>query len=752
MLINGIDYKIASNKEEMKKAYELVYRNYVEKKFCNLNYHKMRIFLFDSLLATRTFIAKEGDEVLATATLVFDSPIGLPSDGIYKDRLEELRHQGKTICEISKLSTKRDMGVKALRILPYLFRSCWLYAKEINKHSHFCILVEPQNENYYLKNFFFEKNTAVRLDVKAEDAESIFLEMPLDLKERASENLSHPRELKRFHFHFEDPDIKDILKELNEAEGEISKINISLLEPRQRRTLALSKEERKCLEFKFFIIGYNLEQITKNALSQTYKGSNHEAAESYENLMKTLPTWAFSKEKDAIYEKLCDLFFTMGSNDKVIRIATKLRNSTNNNMSVQGRNLQALGLYGSGKGEEALKNLKEAENLSRESKDNIRLTCNLQIQGMILNFQGDYEKALVLVNEAIVVGEEEVPFRSKTYLYLTAFFVNSHLGKIKECEKIVEKFKLEIPNPDTEDHFKAQLTYFNCMARFNMLILQNQKAKVCIEKILNKIISKEEMPFNYAVYLTNYAAVLVALGEIKKAMHSNQEILNLKEYYPHKSYCNYLIQKYWILLIASNSDALIACKNEIEISVKKLGVTINSLHEYESMQIFELQLQGKFEKALSIVIGLNSNEKWNKPQLTGALDLATAYLLTNNPKKALKCLEEKPLPMESELVDTAIDNQELIKIYFNLINNTIEDVEKDINNLFCNRIQQDEIMAKALILFYVIQILEVQNKKKPKIGYAELKSKLLDTFAKLIAGKELIVFEKFISEKRQKAN
>lgn len=744
MLINGIDYKIASSKDEMKNAYELVYKNYIEKKFCNLNYHKMRIFLFDSLLATRTFIAKKGEEVLATATLVFDSPIGLPSDGIYKDRLDVMRREGKKICEISKLSTKRELGSDALRILPYLFRSCWLYAKEINKHSHFCILIEPQNEIFYLKTFFFEKNTDIRLDPKAEDAESIFLEMPLDLNEKAAKNLDNPRAKKRYQMHFEDPDITNILDEFTNAENEISRINISLLEPRQRRTLALTSEEKKCLEFKFFIIGYNLEQINKNAQSQTYQGANHEATESYENLMKTLPTWAFSKEKDIIYEKLCDLFFTMGSYNKVMEVATKLKNSTNNNMSVQGRNLYALGQYAAGNFELAIKNLKEAEFLSRESNDNIRLTTNLHIQGMIFNFQGKYEEALDKVSEAIIRGEECVPFKRKTYLYLTAFFINSHLGKIKACEKIVKVFQKEIPAPEKEDHFKSLLTYYNCMARFYMLILQNQKAKIFVEKILNKIISKDEMPFNYAVYLTNYAAVLIALGETRKALEVNAEILLLKMNYPLKSYVGYLAQKYLFLLFINNLDAITECKNEINAAIKQIGDKKFNLIEYKNAILVEHFLKREFKKSLSILKELAPIEKWNKPQLNGDLDMTTIHLLMNNPKKARQCLAAENSAKENELVDTALDNKLLIDIYFKLIDNSIENIAEDIDFLFKNKIDKDEVMAKALILFYIIQILDVQNKKKPKNIFAETRKKLMSYLAIIIAGKEIPLFEKFI--------
>lgn len=735
MLIDSVEYKIASNTEEIKKAYELVYENYIEKKFCNLNYHKMRIFLFDSLETTRTLIAKSGDTVLATTTLVFDSPIGLPSESIYKDRLDELRGQGKKICEISKLSTRKDLGSKSLTVLPFLFRTCWLYAKEIFPHSLFCIMVEPQNEFFYRKYYYFENNSDVRLDHKANEASSVLLEMPIDIKLNPND-LKTARERKNYQIYFSSPDCEKIIEEIKQEEEKISKINLSLLAPRKNRTLALSGEEKKALEFKFFIIRYNLEQISKNALSQSYKGEYLEAAESYEKLMKTLPSWAFSKEKDKIYENLCDFFFTTGAYHKQIEMAQKLQNSRNNSASFQGRNLKGLGFYALGKIKECFKILSEAEELERENKDFIRLSFNLQFKAMILNHLSKHEEALKSVNEAILVAENEIIFIERTYLYLTAYYINEHLGKIKECKKIFQKFLAEIKLED-DLNTKVQINYYTCLSRYYRVSLQHQKAVQAIETILLKLGKKEEMPRNYAIHLVNYSDYLVELGFIRKALTIIDEALELKSYYNSFDFSNFQIKRLRILLLLDDIIEYQKCQNHIVQELRKFNETSINKMNYQNVLTLQLYLNKKPKDILKQKL---NTIRWNKPQLSAELDFTTIYLLAGDQKKAQQTLKSILLPIELELENSDIDNKNLILIYSNLVNNSLETLISDLDNLFALKIHKEEVLSKCLILFNIIQIIDLYNKKKPQQNFNFIRNHLKDKFTFIVESNDIPIF------------
>jgi tetratricopeptide (TPR) repeat protein len=703
----------------------------------------MRIFLFDSLLTTRTFIAKEGEEVIATTTLVFDSEVGLPSDGIYKDRLDKLRSSDKSICEISKLSTRRDLGAKALRILPYLFRSCWLYAKNINPHNYFCIMVEPQNEGFYQKSYFFENNSEIRLDHKAGEAQSILLEMPINYS-KDSFDLSNARSSKLYHMHFEDPKIEEIEDELKNAEETISRINLSLQPTRKSRTLALTSEEKKFLEFKFFIIRYNLDQISKYALSQSSKGWLHDALDSYENLMKTIPSWAFSKEKDKIYEKLTELFLSTSSYDKLIEVSKKLKNSSNTSASIQGRNTLAFGLYLKGDAEEAFAMLKEAELMAREHKDNIRLYRNYYNKAMILNHQRKFKEALLLINEALETCKNEISFRESSTIQYMAFCINQHLGKIKACKALSEKLIKEFHDIESEKDVRILANYYSCLSRYNIFSMHSKKAATYSEILIKNSPKKEETPWHYAANLSNYSLCLLAMGEIDIALQKIEESLSLKVFYPTINYLSFLIKKFNLLVYKANQAETISCKIELDLTLKMLDRKAGDFVELQEIFILEHQIKGEFPKILKVVESLKKENVFNKPQLAGVIDMSTVYLLLDKPKKASKYLLADLKTFEEELVGSDLDNNRLMKIYFNLVDNKLETLNNDINELFTLDLQPEEVIAKSKILKNILQIIDVRNKKRPTASYHDVRNKIVDLFKSVIKGKNIPVFEKLL--------
>ncbi|PCJ59503.1 MAG: hypothetical protein COA79_10680 [Planctomycetota bacterium] len=744
MLIDGIDYKIASKADDIKKAYELVYENYIEKEFCKLNIHKMRIFLFDSLPTTRTFIAKDNDEVLATATLVFDSPIGLPSEGIFKDRLDQLRKEKNKLCEISKLSTRRDLGIKAINILANLFRSCWLYARDINPHSHFCIMVEPQNEKFYLKTFFFENNTPLRLDPKANEAPSMLLEMELNITKRASINLNNKRNLKRYKMHFEDPMILKILKQQKITEENHTKINISLNTPRNRSTLALSSAEKDFLRFKFFIIRYNLEQINIFATNQSSRGSLHEATESYENLMKTLPTWAFRKEKDDIYEKLTVLFFHMSDYKKVYQISEKLRTSTNNSISIQGRNRQGLAQFFLKGKQPAIKILDEANILAREHNDKIVISRNLHFSAMILNNTGDHEKALKHINESIELIKDTSNISELLDLYLIEFRINLHLGKINGCKSTIQILQEEVRSSNKQNKIKQIFTYNACMANYYQLALQNKKAIYYFENILNNILKIDEEALNYSVSLSMASQSYLFLGNPKYALQIIHKRLDMKSIELIEDNTGPKICKLQILLFLDHQPSITELKREIRNNLK---INNKSQPFFQQTLMLEKLLNGEFSQLLKMVKQSNINEIKNKPQLSNVIDKATAHLLNNKNKKAKSLLEMKSSLEEIELINSDIDNQFLIKIYTDLSDRSLKNLINDIEDFVLNQIDENEILVKAFILKNIIHIIDIQNSKKSDKSYLEINHELMNIFSKVINGKDIPIFNKFLSDK-----
>ena len=96
-LLANIDYRAARSKEELQKAYSLVYKEYLKRKYVTENQSGLRISIHNALPETTTFVGIADSEVLATATVIVDSPLGLPMDKIYSDDLKKIRKKGKKI-------------------------------------------------------------------------------------------------------------------------------------------------------------------------------------------------------------------------------------------------------------------------------------------------------------------------------------------------------------------------------------------------------------------------------------------------------------------------------------------------------------------------------------------------------------------------------------------------------------------------------------------------------------------------------
>ncbi|MCM8781004.1 MAG: hypothetical protein NC908_03685 [Candidatus Omnitrophica bacterium] len=156
--LQAIDYRVARTKKEWEDAYRLVYKEYLKRGYVKDPEIKLKLSIYNALPETTTFIAITNNEVLATATLIPDSPLGLPMDEIYHQELEQFRHRNKKICEISMLASNTelfDSGVslmlnsRKLFLVFYLFKIIFDYAKDLLKLDFICITVNPKHALTY---------------------------------------------------------------------------------------------------------------------------------------------------------------------------------------------------------------------------------------------------------------------------------------------------------------------------------------------------------------------------------------------------------------------------------------------------------------------------------------------------------------------------------------------------------------------------------------------------------------------------
>ncbi len=161
------------------KAYELIHSLYSKKGFTQKKDSDLWLSIYDALPETTTFVAENQKGCSEGAlTVVFDSPIGLPADELYKEEIDVLRNSGEQICEFVSLGISN--GVKSpLKILACLFYCAYVLAWRTRKSSDLVITVNPQHEDFYCRKILFEKIGPERNFAKVNGAPSVLLTVPL---------------------------------------------------------------------------------------------------------------------------------------------------------------------------------------------------------------------------------------------------------------------------------------------------------------------------------------------------------------------------------------------------------------------------------------------------------------------------------------------------------------------------------------------------------------------------------------------
>jgi len=140
-----------SSREELEQAFRLVYSSYLQRGYLVADPSEIRLGIHNMLPETATFVGLIRGEVIATVTVVPDSPIGLPMDEVYHDKTQALRDSGRTISEVTMLADRR---LEIRRTLPMLM-NLMKYATLVLKANDLCITINPRHEAFYRRYLLF---------------------------------------------------------------------------------------------------------------------------------------------------------------------------------------------------------------------------------------------------------------------------------------------------------------------------------------------------------------------------------------------------------------------------------------------------------------------------------------------------------------------------------------------------------------------------------------------------------------------
>jgi hypothetical protein len=100
--------------------------------------------------------------VVATVSLVEDSPHGLPCDALYRDELRAPRAMGQRLAEVSALAVADETSREGFRTVRALVQVVALYAVRIARLDALVITVNPRHSAFYERRLGFERFGPVR--------------------------------------------------------------------------------------------------------------------------------------------------------------------------------------------------------------------------------------------------------------------------------------------------------------------------------------------------------------------------------------------------------------------------------------------------------------------------------------------------------------------------------------------------------------------------------------------------------------
>lgn len=113
-----VQFRIVRTLEEFTASASLVYREYAARRYLVPSSTQMKLSIYHALPSTTTCIAwHRRAGVLATVTLIEDSPLGLPMDDAYKAELDLRRRHNRRLAEVGFLAADSRLfgaGVFAL--------------------------------------------------------------------------------------------------------------------------------------------------------------------------------------------------------------------------------------------------------------------------------------------------------------------------------------------------------------------------------------------------------------------------------------------------------------------------------------------------------------------------------------------------------------------------------------------------------------------------------------------------------------
>lgn len=152
--VQEMEFKIATTQDELQQAFQILHDAYVEQGYMNSTPSGLRFLKYFALPSTTTIVAKKGNEVVGTMSIIRRTRMGLPMESLFN--LDCLTTADTEVAEISSLAVaKKFRGQRGEVFLP-LCRFLHQYCVQLMKIKYMVIAVHPTMAEVYRALFGFE--------------------------------------------------------------------------------------------------------------------------------------------------------------------------------------------------------------------------------------------------------------------------------------------------------------------------------------------------------------------------------------------------------------------------------------------------------------------------------------------------------------------------------------------------------------------------------------------------------------------
>jgi N-acyl amino acid synthase FeeM len=146
-----IEVRLASGRDDFAQAFRLLAEKYQARGYDEPGSKLFRFTPYHVLPGTITVVARAGDRVIATLSMVPDTPfLGLPLESTFPEEIARLRGEGRRLAEVTSLA---DVGLSPRGFLPILLAMTRLVHQyhERQGGDAWVIAVNPRHGGFYRK-------------------------------------------------------------------------------------------------------------------------------------------------------------------------------------------------------------------------------------------------------------------------------------------------------------------------------------------------------------------------------------------------------------------------------------------------------------------------------------------------------------------------------------------------------------------------------------------------------------------------